>query len=548
MNTEDKQQKKRIYCAIYTRKSTSEGLDQDFTSLDAQRESAENYINSQKHEGWLALQEQYNDGGFTGANIERPSLQKLLSDIKEHKIDCVVVYKVDRLSRSLMDFVQLLEFFDKHNVAFVSVTQAFNTNTSMGRLTLNILLSFAQFEREIISERTKDKMGAARKRGKWLGGRTPFGYDRDIENKKLLINKPEADIVRKIFDLYLENNSLLKVANILNEKGYRSRTGKRKDGKPFGGLKFGITQIQKIITNVLYLGKVCYAGQIYDGQQEAIIDEETFKKVQEKLKENRIERKVTKNTECTGLLSHLLHCKTCGSFMYHTYTMKKPTHKYRYYVCSSAQKRGYHSCPTKSINAQAIEDAVIDSLKRIFSDKRKLSDHPNKQKIEALMSPVWDTLFPEEKRRILRTLIKEIDYSYDTKKLKIALNGSDLRLEFDVDLRQVRQMNKWHKEEEIEKEPPVRKMLILAHQIQQLINEGRFKHPREACRWLNLNVTRMDQVMNTLFLCPSIQNEILSSNIPAINALTEFKIRPLLKEVSWDGQMTQWQALIENKR
>ncbi len=548
MNAEDKLQKKRIYCAIYTRKSTSEGLDQDFTSLDAQRESAENYINSQKHEGWVALQGQYDDGGFTGANLDRPALQKLLSDIKAGGINCVVVYKVDRLSRSLMDFAQLLEFFDKNNVTFVSVTQAFNTNTSMGRLTLNILLSFAQFEREIISERTKDKMGAARKRGRWLGGRPPFGYDRDIENKRLLINRPEADIVRKIFDLYLKSNSLLKVANILNDKGYRSRSGIRKDGKPFGGLKFGITQIQKIITNVLYLGKVCYAGQIYDGQQEAIIDEETFKKAQEKLKENRIERKVTKNTECTGLLSHLLHCKTCGSFMFHTYTMKRPTHKYRYYVCSSAQKRGYHSCPTKSINAQAIEDAVIDSLKRVFSDKRKLSDHPDKQEIEALISPVWDTLFPEEKRRILRTLIKEIEYSYDTKKIKIVLNGSDLRIEFDVDLKQVRPLNKWHKEREIENEPQVRKMLVLAHQIQQLINEGKFKHPREACKWLNLNVTRMDQIMNTLFLCPTIQNEILSCNIPAINALTEFKIRPLLKEVSWNKQLAQWQALIENKR
>lgn len=173
----EKEAKKRIYCAIYTRKSTTEGLDQDFTSLDAQREAAESYINSQKHEGWVALQGQYDDGGFTGANTDRPALQKLLSDIKAGGINCVVVYKVDRLSRSLMDFAHLLEFFDKYNVTFVSVTQAFNTNTSMGRLTLNILLSFAQFEREIISERTKDKMAAARKKGQWLGGRPPFGYD-----------------------------------------------------------------------------------------------------------------------------------------------------------------------------------------------------------------------------------------------------------------------------------------------------------------------------------------------------------------------------------
>src|SRR3990167_4592211 len=177
--------KKHLLCAIYTRKSTTEGMDQDFTSLDAQRESAENYIKSQQHEGWTASDELYDDGGFTGANVERPALQKLLNDIKEGKINCVVVYKVDRLSRSLLDFTQLLEFFEKNNVAFVSVTQNFNTKTSMGRLTLHILLSFAQFEREIISERTKDKLGAARKRGQWLGGRPPFGYDREKDSKKI---------------------------------------------------------------------------------------------------------------------------------------------------------------------------------------------------------------------------------------------------------------------------------------------------------------------------------------------------------------------------
>ncbi len=548
MDTETKPQKKRIYCAIYTRKSTSEGLDQDFTSLDAQRESAENYIHSQKHEGWTGLEERYDDGGFTGANMERPALQKLMSHIKEHKIDCVVVYKVDRLSRSLMDFAQLLEFFDKYNVTFVSVTQAFNTNTSMGRLTLNILLSFAQFEREIISERTKDKMGAARKRGQWLGGRSPFGYNRDKDAKKLVVNEDEAKVVRKMFELYLKGNSLLKVAGILNEEGYRSRPGKQKNGKPFGGLKFGVTQIQQAVKNVIYIGKVCYAGQIYAGQQKAIIDEETFKKTQEKLKENRIERKATKNIECTGLLSRLLTCKTCGHTMFHTYTMKEPTRKYRYYVCTNAQKRGYSSCPTKSINAQAIEDTTINCLRKILIDNGRKLETRDKEEIDAFLSPVWDTLFPQEKRRILRVLVKELDYSSDSKKLGITLNGSDLRLEVDVDLKQVRTLNKWHKEEKIKDEPQVRKILILAHQIQRLVEEDRFKHPREACKWLGLSVTRMDQVMNMLFLCPSIQKEILSSNTPIINALTEFKIRPLLKEVCWGKQLTQWQTLIENKR
>lgn len=204
METKEDQKKKILRCAIYTRVSTTDNLDKDFTSLDSQRESGESYITSQKSEGWLALPEQYNDAGFTGANTDRPALQKLTTDIKTGKVDCVIVYKVDRLSRSLLDFTQLLEFFDQNNVAFVSVTQHFNTNTSMGRLTLNILLSFAQFEREIISERTRDKMGAAKKKGKWIGGIVPIGYDLDRENHRLVINPQEAKIVKEIFNSYLK--------------------------------------------------------------------------------------------------------------------------------------------------------------------------------------------------------------------------------------------------------------------------------------------------------------------------------------------------------
>ena len=229
--------------------------------------------------------------------------------------------------------------------------------------------------------------------------------------------------------------------------------------------------------------------------------------------------------------------------MVHTYTIKNGTHKYRYYTCTNAQKFGHSSCPTKSVNSKAIEDAVVESLREIFADKRKKDNHTYKQEIDALLSPIWDTLYPQEKKRILKILLKEVDYTASTKKLGITLADNNLRLEFDVDLKQVRPLNKWHKEKEIENEPPVRKMLILAHQIQQLVNEGKIKHPREACKWLNLSVTRMDQAMNTLFLCPSIQNEILSMNTPATNALTEFKIRSLLKEVIWKDQLAQWQTL-----
>src|SRR3989338_3808279 len=219
----DAKQPKEIRCAIYTRKSTSEGLDYDFTTHDNQRESAESYIQSQKSQGWTAIPEQYNDGGFTGANIDRPALQKLTEDIKGGKVDCVIVYKVDRLSRSLIDFVKLLQFFEESKVTFVSVTQHFNTQTSMGRLTLNILLSFAQFEREMISERTRDKMGAARRKGRWVGGRPALGYDLDKENHRILINPKEAELIHKIFHLYIQERSCMTVAKILNAEGHKTK-------------------------------------------------------------------------------------------------------------------------------------------------------------------------------------------------------------------------------------------------------------------------------------------------------------------------------------
>ncbi|MFH0839086.1 MAG: recombinase family protein [Candidatus Omnitrophota bacterium] len=263
---------------MYTRVSTTEGLEQEFTSLDNQRESAESYIQSQKSEGWIALPERYDDPGYTGANTERPALQKLMADIKEGKINCVVVYKVDRLSRSLLNFSQLLESFEQDNVTFVSVTQAFNTNNSMGRLTLNILLSFAQFEREIISERTRDKMAASKKRGKWVGGRPPLGYDIDRINRKLIINPKEAELVKEIFDLYLEKQSLLSVAITLNKNKRMTKSYTTLENRNSGGIKFKSTSIQSIIKNPFYVGKVGHAGQLYQGEQERIISDEVFQK------------------------------------------------------------------------------------------------------------------------------------------------------------------------------------------------------------------------------------------------------------------------------
>jgi DNA invertase Pin-like site-specific DNA recombinase len=522
-----------------------ERTEETFGSIENQHEAILSFIASHKHEGWVPLTERYDDNGFTGSNTNRPSLQKLINDIKEGKVNMVVVYKLDRLSRSLVDFVQLLKFFEEHNVAFASITQPIDTSTSTGKLMLHILSSFAEFERELISERTRDKMGAARKRGQWLGGRPPLGYDIAKDKKELVVNQEDAKLIREIFALYLKGNSLLKVAQIINEKGYRTKLATSKTGKTFGGIKFGITHIRSMITNVLYLGKVCYAGQIYDGQQEAIIDEETFKKAQEVLKDSRIERRTTKNADCTGLLSHLLHCKTCGHFMFHTYTLKHKTHKYRYYVCSNAQKRGYNSCPTKSVNAQAIEDAAVDCLKKIFADNRKKYAQ-FKQESEAILSPVWNTLFPQEKRHILKAIVKEVTYDSSSKKLGITLKDSDLKLEFEVDLKQVRPLNRWHKEEEIEKEPKIRRNLILAHQLQKLMDKGQITSLKQASEWLNIDQSRLDHTLTLLLLSPTIQTEIISGDSRILSLIPEYKVRSLAAELDWQKQAEDWQNIKAN--
>ena len=548
MESETKQPGKQIYCAIYTRKSTSEGLDKDFTSLDAQREAAENYILSQKHEGWVVLPDQYNDGGFTGANTDRPGLQTLLSDIKNQRINCVVVYKVDRLSRSLIDFTQLLEFFDKNNVTFVSVTQAFNTNTSMGRLTLNILLSFAQFEREIARERTKDKMSAARKKGQWTGGIIPLGYKLDEQHKKFVIDPEQAAIVMEIFSLYLKGSSTLDIVHLFNEKGYRTNKIPCQNGKVLGGVRYSVSRLQWILRNVLYTGKIKYEGQIYNGEHEGIIDEVTFKKTQDLMDQNHRVRKVKKHVDCTGLLSSILHCKVCGKCMTHTYSHKKnENRKYQYYVCTNAQKFGHSSCPTRSVNSKSAEDTVIECLREIFHDKRKRDKHTYKEEINMLCSSAWDALYPLEKRRILKILLKKVDYTASTKKLGITLADNDLRLEFDADLKQARPVSRrWLKEKEFSKEPQLRKNMILAHQLQKVFEDGKTT-AKQVGGWLNMHEVRIDQILNFLVLSPKIQEEIICSVDKTVLAIPEYKLRPIMNEVDWHKQDQMWRELLQNK-
>jgi DNA invertase Pin-like site-specific DNA recombinase len=289
-----------LRCAIYTRKSTEEGLTQEFNTLEAQRESAEAYVQSQLHAGWMALAERYDDGGYTGANLERPALRKLLVDIEAGRIDCVLVYKVDRLSRSLLDFARLMEIFERCQVSLVSITQPLNTTGSLGRLTLNILLSFAEFERQMIADRTRDKMAAARRKGKWVGGTPVLGYDIAEIGGKLVVNQEEARRVQTIFTLYLEHRS---VASVLAEIRARNWTMKRwqtREGRNLGGRPFGRATLERLLSNVLYLGKVSHQDTIYAGEQAPIVEEDIWKLANETLSQERIRASATVAVKASG--------------------------------------------------------------------------------------------------------------------------------------------------------------------------------------------------------------------------------------------------------
>jgi len=361
---------KAFRCAIYTRKSTEEGLEQEFNTLDAQRYAGENFIRSQEEEGWVCLPELYDDGGFTGANMDRPALRRLLADIQAGKVDCVVVYKVDRLSRSLLDFARIMETFDRHKVSFVSVTQAFNTASSMGRLVLNVLLSFAQFEREMISERTRDKIAATRRKGKWSGGMPVLGYD--VLQTKLVVNEAEAAMVGQIFELYLEQQSALAVVKEIDRRGWRTKRWTTRKETVRGGRPFNRNSLYELLTNNVYIGKVRYKDEVHPGEHQAIIGDEVFNQVQMLLQRNGRNGGKTVRNKHGALLRNLLYCTACKCGMSHSYTTKG-TRLYRYYVCNSAQKRGWESCPSPSIPAGDIDHFVVEQIKEIGRDPNMLS-------------------------------------------------------------------------------------------------------------------------------------------------------------------------------
>ena len=359
---------KQSRCAVYTRKSTEHNLDLAFNSLDAQREACEAYIKSQAHEGWRLLRQPYDDGGLSGASLERPALQRILTDVRARKIDIVVVYKVDRLTRSLADFAKLVETFDAHGVSFVSVTQSFNTTSSMGRLTLNVLLSFAQFEREVIGERVRDKIAASKRKGIWVGGPVPLGYR--VADKKLVVVPEEAAVVRTIFDRYLALGSIRTLADDLAARSISPRPRIGRDGATLSGTRFMVGPLAHILKNRCYIGEVAYHGDVYPGEHKSILDRDLFETVQGRLKEGTVHHEQTgSSSDSTSPLKGILFDGD-GNRMTPSHANKKGV-RYRYYVSQAVLQSGISQTGAITrVSAPEVEGLVLAAVRRRLSDGR----------------------------------------------------------------------------------------------------------------------------------------------------------------------------------
>jgi len=414
---------RKLRCAVYTRKSSEEGLDQEFNSLDAQRDACEAYIASQKAEGWWLVRNRYDDGGISGATLERPALQQLMADIEAGRVDIVVVYKIDRLSRALMDFAKLVEVFDRNNVTFVSVTQSFNTTTSMGRLTLNILLSFAQFEREVIGERIRDKFRASRSRGMWMGGHPPLGYQ--VKDRKLIVNEAEAATVRMIFERFVKIGSATTLARALADEGVRTKLGRAIDRG----------YLYLLLNNRTYIGEVAHKGTAFPGEHQPIISRELWNKAHSILQESPRKRAAnTRGRDTPALLKGLLFGPNGLAFT-PTYT-RRGKRLYRYYVSTGVIKRGPEACSIRRVPAAEVDMAVVDQVRilvqspeiivRTWKQARQQDRGITEDEVRAALfdlSALWDELFPAEQARIVQLLVERVDIQPDGLNITLRSQG-----------------------------------------------------------------------------------------------------------------------------
>ena len=417
----------KMRCAIYTRKSSEEGLEQAFNSLDAQREACAAFILSQKHEGWTVLPMLYDDGGFSGGTMDRPALQRLLGDIRAGQVDVVVVYKIDRLTRSLFDFAKIVEAFDLRGVSFVSITQQFNTTTSMGRLTLNVLLSFAQFEREVAGERIRDKIAASKRKGMWMGGLPSLGYD--VQNRKLVVNEEEARTVVHIFRRYGELRSVRVLQEELDVAGIRSKRRILADGSPFGGQKLSRGALYLMLQNRIYRGEITHKGNAYPAEHQPIVDKVLWDQVQATLAENRVDRATGADAKQPSLLAGLIFDES-GERLTPSHAVKKGT-RYRYYVSRSLIVGTARDKSTgRRIPAANLETLVITKLRNFLADEGAILNAVREEHVDGAaqsrligrgvkIAKEIESLMPERLRAMLMTLISRVDIRSDCVEISV---------------------------------------------------------------------------------------------------------------------------------
>ena len=480
----------RRKCAIYTRKSTDEGLDQAFNSLDAQREACAAYILSQTHEGWEAVPDLYDDGGYSGGSMDRPGLQQLLLDVEAGKIDVIVVYKVDRLTRNLADFARIVDVLDKRGASFVSVTQAFNTTTSMGRLTLNVLLSFAQFEREVTGERIRDKIAASKARGMWMGGVIPLGYE--VKDRKLVVVPEEAERVRHIFTRYLELGSVYVLQEELAAQGIRTKARTLKDGRAYGDKNFSRGALYQMLANRIYLGEITHHGKSYPGEHEGIIEATIFEEVGATLARNRVRRTMGADAEYPSLLADILW-DSDGRRMSPSHANKNGA-RYRYYLSRKDKER--LALPVHRVPAGEIERLVVDQL-------RKHSEAS------------WDTPLPN--RATILQYIERVTVHSD----HIMIDFSEFDEPFTVAASLIRCSGETRIASPSDnlshprRDAPLIKLIVRAHQARKALGDPNNRSLEAAASTLGLSSQYFCRLLKLSYLAPDITAAILDGRQPA---------------------------------
>jgi site-specific DNA recombinase len=536
-----------VRCAIYTRKSSEEGLEQSFNSLDAQREACQAFILSQRQEGWRALPTLYDDGGYSGGNLERPALQRLLADVESNKVDTIIVYKVDRLTRSLADFAKIVEALDASSVSFVSVTQQFNTTSSMGRLTLNVLLSFAQFEREVTGERIRDKIAASKRKGMWMGGVSPLGYD--LKERKLIVNPKEAQLVCDLYSLCLELGCVTKLKTHLDQQEIKSKVRISTAGNRSGGSSYSRGALYEILKNRIYLGEIVHRGEVYAGEHEAIVPRELWDRVQAQLKSDNQGRRTGIRASSPSLLVGLLHDAQGNSFT-PSHTVKNGR-RYRYYVCQVAKNNpgGTDGRPAR-LPAHEIESLVLASLRSLLQSDHEVmdqlglpSDTPEltQQLVTAARksSSEWLSAPPMKIHELVRRAIKRVVVHREKVELYVSrselrdvlikdrpttssqLRGDDLiALETQAKLKrcggEVRLVLPPNSNGEIPRRaaPALLKAVARAHDWRERIVNGSAQNRRSIAQQTGLNQRYVRRAFECAFLAPDIVEAILDGRHP----------------------------------